>query len=404
MTTSSAAAPRHPRLRALATSTACLVLGAGVFVVFLGAELDGSGDTGSVAFLLLVLADIVLGLAACALVGPIRRSVVGNLVVVLLAVVSTWALPALVVSVVRLGARRTLRLDALVVAMIALGSLGFALLYDLALRRPSEDPVLIVGITVVATVALLLWGRSRGTRAALVEALREQAASAEEARRATERTREAEVARARAEERGAIAREMHDGISHQLAIVAMHAGALTYRTDLAPEEQRAAAETVRDAAATGSTMLRDALVALRTTDGEVARSPLPDSLSIERLVTDARAAGHDVSVQWEDITATELQAMPGRAPAVARILAEVVLNARKYAPAAPLALRIGRLGDGVIIRASNPMSGAAPKAATAATGTGLGLVGVAERAAILGGSATSGPTASGTFDVEVRLP
>ena len=197
---------------------------------------------------------------------------------------------------------------------------------------------------------------------------------------------------------------MHDVISHQLAIVAMHSGALAYRADLAPDQQRAAAATVRDAAADGSAMLRDALVALRSTDrtgaGVDVRSPLPDAVSVERLVRTARDGGHLVDLRWDGVSAGDLPAMPGRAATVARIVGELLLNARKYAPLEPFSLRIGRLGDGIILRASNPLV----RASTDATGTGLGLVGVAERAEILGGGATFGPTPSGTFDVEVRLP
>ncbi|RUR03373.1 sensor histidine kinase [Labedella endophytica] len=392
---------RRSRFRALLTSTVCLILGFGVFLLLLGLELGIPGDTSSAAFVLLVLADAAIGVVAAVAVGPIRRSRVGNLLIVVASIASTWALPAFVVSVVRLGARRSLALDIVIVSLVALGGLGATVVHDLAIGRPSEDLVLITAIGAAGALILLLWGRARGTRAALVDALREQAASAEEAHRASERTREAVVARARAEERSAIARDMHDGISHQLAIVAMHAGALAYRTDLAPEQQRDAAQTVRDAAAEGSVMLRDALVALRTSDGTETRVPLRDSVSIDQLVEAARDAGHDVELRWTGISPAELDEMPGRAPTVARIVEELLVNARKYAPGAAHSLGIGRDGDGLVLRSSNPLAGPVPETAT---GTGLGLVGVAERAVILGGNARFGLTPGNTFDVEVRLP
>lgn len=388
-------------LRALAVSLVSLVIGGAVFLVLFGFEMDTVGTPSSIGYVLLVFLDIAAGIAASIAVGPVRRSLVGNLLIVCAATVSTWAVAAGIVSIVRLGSRRVWPLDIAVVAVMVVGSIGHTLVVDAAATRASEDLLWIAVLAVAVTAGLLLWGRARGTRAALVDALRAQAASAQESQDAVRRSREAEIASARAQERTAIARDMHDGISHQLAVVAMHAGALEYRSDLTAEQQRSAAGTVRRAASDASVMLREALEALRDVDGAATRRPLPDAASIDRLVDSARADGHDISLDWVGVTPEDLPDAPGRAVACASIVAELVMNARKYAPDAPVRLRIEGADDGALmIRSSNPLGASA----LTATGTGLGLVGVAERAAALGGSATSGPTPSGTFDVEVRLP
>nr|WP_255545898.1 MULTISPECIES: histidine kinase [unclassified Nesterenkonia] len=216
--------------------------------------------------------------------------------------------------------------------------------------------------------------------------------------------REAEIAQARAEERSAIARDMHDGISHQLAIVAMHAGALSYRADLSAEQRRATAHTVRDAAADANVMLREALLALRETDDIRPTSPLPNTATLERMVDTAQAAGHDVSLRWKNITATALAQNPQRAMTLARITEELLMNARKHAPTDTVSVVVEGTPEAVTLHVSNPVSAHHAGHSSDALGTGLGLIGVTERAQLLGGSARYGVTAAGTFDVEVRLP
>ncbi|MBO0594605.1 hypothetical protein I2485_14205 [Nesterenkonia sp. E16_7] len=394
----------RPRLRAALISTCCTLLGGFTFLILLGVELEENGGDLPGRAALLVLLDALLGLAACAAVGPVRGSRVGNIAVVVLAVGSTWALPAWIVSVVRLGARRSYRLDGVVVLITVLGGLGYAMLRDSSAALPIDE-VMLTGLGALAlTVVVLLWGRVRGTRSALVAALREQAKSAERARGAAVLMREAEIAQARAEERSAIARDMHDGISHQLAIVAMHAGALSYRADLSAEQRRATAHTVRDAAADANVMLREALLALRETDDIRPTSPLPNTATLERMVDTAQAAGHDVSLRWKNITATALAQNPQRAMTLARITEELLMNARKHAPTDTVSVVVEGTPEAVTLHVSNPVSAHHAGHSSDALGTGLGLIGVTERAQLLGGSARYGVTAAGTFDVEVRLP
>jgi signal transduction histidine kinase len=407
----------RPRLRAALISLGCALLGATGFLVNVGWDLEQAGGALSTPRLLLLPVDVLLGLAASIAVGPVRGSRGGNVAVVLAGAVSVWALPAWIVSTVRLGARRSTGSDVAVVVVFTTATTLWTWFEDTLVGRPSTDLALIAGATVVITVAVLLVGRVRGTRAALVVALRNQAASAElalrsadQAHRSSLRSREAEIAAVRAEERSAIARDMHDGISHQLAIVAMHAGALAHRTDLTADQQRQAAGTVRRAAADASVLLRDALRALRDPDDTRPTTPLPGAASIDRLVDAVRTAGHPVDLVWEDTSSSDLDQVPGRSTTCVRILEELLMNARKHAPSAPVSVVLAAATpSGITLRVSNPLPGPADRTDDTGVGlvpigTGLGLVGVVERAEAVGGSAAHGPTDAGTFAVEVHLP
>ena len=403
-------AERHPWLRAAGVSATCSVLGPLVFLVGLGLTLEsGLAPQRPALWALLLVVDVVVGIAAGALVGPTRGSRAATLALVVACTASTWALPAGVVAVVRTGARRSVALDGLVMAVVVGAGTGYAWLSEQA-APPVSDPLdLWFAVVVLAALAalLLLWGRVRGTRAALLASLREQAAAAERERAALASGREADVARTRAEERSAIARDMHDTLSHQLSLIAMHAGALASRDDLPPERAREAAWTVRDAAADANAVLREVLTALRSTDPAQrlghhgGAEPLPTSASVDALAAQARAQGQPVDVSWRGLSARDLdERSPATAVSLAQVTAELLVNARKHAPGAPVDVVLAHEGEDLVLRVSNPVV----TAPSTALGTGLGLVGVGERARLLGGSARSGAPGDGRFVVEVAVP
>ncbi|GAB3686449.1 sensor histidine kinase [Angustibacter aerolatus] len=402
---------RRPRLRAVAVSGACCVLGLLVFLVTAGMALDGSdaGPRRPAAWLLLLAADAVVGVTASALAGFLRGSRAASVALVVAAACSSWALPAGVVGVVRLGARRSTALDVLVVAVLVGGGLGSARVSRLV-APPERDPLPWWGEALalaVSAVVLLLWGRVRGSRDAVVESLRRQAGAAEGERAALARSREADVARTRAEERTAIARDMHDTLSHQLSLIAVHAGALASRDDLPPQRAREAARTVRDAAADANTVLREVLLALRSTDpaqrlghhGDA--QPLPTPEALDALAAAAGSQGQEVTVTWDGLSPDDLsRRSPATAASLVQITGELLVNARRHAPGAPVEVVLAHVGGDLVLRAVNPLR---PAAATT-SGTGLGLVGVVERARLLGGHAVHGVTGDGCFVVEVTVP
>ncbi len=399
----------HPRLRALATVVVCSLVGPAVFLVLVGVSLEEGEPRSPGAWVVLLGLDAGVGLAACALAGVARGSRAMALGLVAASTVSAWALPAGAVGAVRAGAHRSRAVDAAVVALVVVGGTGYGRLQALV-APPSPDPLPLwadlAGLSLVA-VLLLLVGRARGTRSALVASLRAQAEGAERERAALAAGRAAEVARTRAEERSAIARDMHDTLSHQLSIVALHAGALASRDDLPPERARDAARTVRDAAADANAVLREVLVALRSTDPgqrlghHGGAEPLPTSASVEEQAARARALGQRVEVAWRGLAAVDLdERSPATAVSLAQVLAELLVNARKHAPGEPVDVVLAHEGADLVLRSSNSL----PSSSAPALGTGLGLVGVAERARLLGGSARSGTTPDDRFVVEVVVP
>ena len=407
--TSDPLAIRRPVLRATAVSVACSALGPLAFLVTLGVMLeDGSEPRRPALWALLLVLDVMVGITTGVLAGFFRRSRAVSLALVVAGAVSTWALPACVVGVVRIGARRSAVLDGVVVAIAVAGGIGYARLVEHATwpaRDPLPVPVEGVGLAALAAL-LLLWGRVRATRAALMASLREQTAAAERERAALAHGREADVARTRAEERSAIARDMHDTLSHQLSVIALHAGALASRDDLPPERAREASRTVRDAAADANAVLREVLTALRSPDPAQrlghhgGPEPLPTASSIDAMAGRARAQGQPVDVAWSGLSARDLDARsPATAASMAKVVGELLVNAHKHAPGAPVDVVLAHEGEHLVLRTSNPV-----EMPSSALGTGLGLVGVAERARLLGGSASHTATDAGRFVVEVKVP
>ena len=268
-----------------------------------------------------------------------------------------------------------------------------------------------MGVMVVLALIPLLLGHVVGTRHELLASLRERAASAERERETAQREaiaaereaaalvreRESETARVRAEERAALARDMHDSISHHLSAIAMHAGAMAYREDLSPEALRRTSGTVRDAAQQANRELRTVLSGLRTAESD---TPLATAPTLADIVEQCREEGQEVELAWEGLTAEDLTARDrSTVVALARILAEVTLNAAKHAPGAPLQVTLSQQDDQVRLRAQNPL----PPAPAPALSSGHGLLGVQERARLLGGDARHGAR-EGIFEVEAWMP
>ncbi|GAB4095311.1 histidine kinase [Brachybacterium horti] len=399
---------------AAAQTIVCLVLGIALWFISTGLTLTEYQNAPPLALRTFTLGELVVGLPIALVIGPLRFLRPGRLHTVLhivLAVVGsagTLGLPAATLALVRIGRRRQLAPDAVVLALLC--ALGVALAaLDHAMRSTAGTRVdALLPIVVMALAAIpLLVGHTLATRQILVASLGRQAVAAQKAREAAEREagalrreRDAEIERVRAEERAALARDMHDSISHQLATIAMHAGALTYREDLSPAQVRSAAGTVRDAAQVANQELKEVLLALRSAEGAV---PLPTAPTLDEIVDLARESGQDVTLTWDGVTPAELAARSrGTVVAMARILSEAVANAAKHSPGAPVAASLTRTGHRLVLHVRNPLPGP-PEEPHEAPSTGHGLIGIQERARLRGGDATT-RREQDSFEMEAWVP
>lgn len=331
--------------------------------------------------------DVAVGVAAVALVPLLmtRRSVPAALVLAALAAVSGAATPAATVGTLQVARWYPVRTAAWVAGA---GVLGHAVQ---ALWRPVSLPLgwwLLCDVAVHA--ALFGWGAYGRERALVLWSLRDRA-------RRAEAEQERRVAEARTAERTRIAREMHDTLAHRLSLLAATAGAMEYRPDADPAQLAAAAGRVRAGVSDALEDLRQVIRLLRAGPDDLG--PVPGLDDVRRLVDDSRAAGADVTYEREGDDTPPAAV----ATAVFRVVQESLTNARRHAPGAAVRVTVATAPGEARVRVVD--DGAAPGAvAPAGIGTGTGLVGLRERATLLGGTLDAGTAASRGFAVEAWLP
>ncbi|WP_150461121.1 sensor histidine kinase [Nesterenkonia ebinurensis] len=226
---------------------------------------------------------------------------------------------------------------------------------------------------------------------------------------AAERT-SAEQDRRRKElqERNRIARELHDVVAHSMSVISVQASTAQYRNPGIDDAARREFEEIAGSSRQALSEMRMLLSILRGED-EVPTAPEPGLEDIDELIETTRASGTLIRYRGltpESDAALIASATPAAALAAYRIVQEALSNALRHAPAAEVevvlkAEKIGpirRLNISVLNRAS-PEEIAEP-----APGAGLGLSGISERAAAVGGTAEAGPTEDGGFAVRARLP
>ncbi|MFB9333850.1 sensor histidine kinase [Actinoplanes octamycinicus] len=250
---------------------------------------------------------------------------------------------------------------------------------------------------VMIVVIISLWGMVVRARRELVASWRDRAARAE----AEQQLR---VEQARTLERTRIAREMHDVLAHRISLLSLHAGALEFRPDAPPAEIAGAASVVRATAHQALQDLREVIGVLRAgqvDDAEPApERPQPTLSALPALVDEARLAGDRVALDIR-VDLGEVPAGTGRT--AYRIVQEGLTNARKHAPSAVVRVTVGgACGAGLHIEIVNPLPVGVP-GGPPIPGTGVGLIGLAERASLAGGHLTHGSDGA-TFRLTADLP
>ncbi|SHE99475.1 sensor histidine kinase [Streptoalloteichus hindustanus] len=198
-----------------------------------------------------------------------------------------------------------------------------------------------------------------------------------------------------AQERARLAREMHDVVSHQVTLIAMQAGAL--QTCTPDDEAREVARVIRQLSVRTLEELRQMVGVLRVTALDADAASRPGLKDLPELV-----AHSGVPVELS------LGALPEPVPAplstaAYRTVQEALTNVRKHAPGAPTSVLLEVREDhlAVEIRNGNPATSAS---APAFPSGGHGLVGLRERAELLGGDFQAERTEDGGFRVLARFP
>src|ERR1700728_1685229 len=210
------------------------------------------------------------------------------------------------------------------------------------------------------------------------------------------------AAQAAMAERLRIARELHDIVAHSIGIIAIQAGSGRSVFDARPGEARDALATIETASRETLSGLRRVVTGLRPPAPEpgswlAALGPTPGLADIDRLAATALDAGVrvEVDVDWRG----SREPLPADIDLSAfRIIQEAVTNVVRHAHTGQCQVSIDQPEWQLSIEVTDSGRGGSM------AGTGYGITGMRERAALLGGDFSAGPRPDGGFRVGARLP
>ncbi|WP_126639158.1 sensor histidine kinase [Embleya hyalina] len=237
----------------------------------------------------------------------------------------------------------------------------------------------------------------------LARAARERSNALMERSAQLEREREAEAARAAAEERASIARDMHDILAHAVSImiVQAEAGPVVVRTD--PDRAERSFDAIAEAGRDAMEQLRRMLGVLKDDQEQDvgARAPQPTVDTITQLIEHVDRTHVRVRLVVEG----DRRDLPADADLAAyRIVQEALTNTVKHAGASTAEVRLSWTGDELEITVTDDGRGGGEANPAGWRRGGDGLIGIRERALACGGTAEAGPLPEGGFRVHARLP
>jgi signal transduction histidine kinase len=278
--------------------------------------------------------------------------------------------------------------------------------YALVSRRPARVWLPLSGSALVAIVVALLVREARvdatsnvGIAARMIWFVMVDTAAAAVAvgLRSRHETRVEQVRRTATEERLRMAQDLHDGVGHGLAVIAMQAGVALHVLDRDPAAARRSLEAIRETSKESLDALRAELLRLSPSDGAPApRKPRNGLADLDVLAARVRAGGVQVVL---DVNGGEL---PGPVDGVAYVVVqEALTNVLRHADATSATVGVHRSPAGLEVTVSDDGNGGG---STAADGHGLGIPGMRSRVEALGGSLEAGPAPGGGFRVRAVVP
>ncbi|MDW4899142.1 MULTISPECIES: histidine kinase [Streptomyces] len=270
-------------------------------------------------------------------------------------------------------------------------------------------PVATLLVTVASTIGFLAWFQKPealliGLVIGLVSfipaltgvSVRSHRTAADAARLAaaqTARLAEMDRTQAVAAERARMARELHDMVAGHLSAVAIHSTAALSIDD--PETSRGALKVIRENSVEGLAEMRRLIGLLREGGEDGAPVAAPTLAALDTLIeqTNANGASGGLDCVLEDRRAPDAGALPTPVELAAyRIVQESLTNALKHAAPGPVVVRLGRSGELLTVEVTSAVGS---RAGPTAPGSGAGLVGMRERAALLGGTFRAGAEPGG---------
>jgi signal transduction histidine kinase len=237
---------------------------------------------------------------------------------------------------------------------------------------PAEDALFAITLAVVA------WALGEAARSRRV-------AISEEARRAV------------SDEQARIARELHDVIAHSVSVIVVQAAAADDVFNRRPDQARAALRSIERAGREALAELRRLLGAVRPAAGADPSAPQPGLQRVDELAEPVRAGGLEVVVRHEGDPAP----LPAGVDLSAyRIVQEALTNTLRHARATRAEVLLRYRPDELEVEVRDDGREAVAQGA----GGGHGLVGMRERASLLGGTLEAGPLPGGGYRVHARLP
>lgn len=389
--------PPMARPRWLARLPHVVVILAAVFFGLLTATqlFDPYLVTGDLALFQAALTGLAIGLAlfrpiAAWWLGLVAAALIAWTVPLPLSPEATWPwTPGGLFAFAPLVLLAALRVPPRVTIAVVGVSLGYTALAE-ALFKPEGSQSTFVGAALLFGFAGLLGYALRALRLARGELVEQETLTEEERARRT-----------LLEERSRIARELHDVVAHHMSVISIQAQVAPHLVENPSEELKENLAGIRENALEALTELRRVLGVLRSEDPEDPADPhhpQPTLAELDGLVDNVRGAGLEVTTE---IAGLRRPLTPGVELTAYRIVQEALSNCLRHAPGSQVEVGIAYGPHELHLCIANT---APTRPAPASPGAGHGLLGMRERAGMLGGELAAGLRPDGGYEVSAVLP
>lgn len=276
-------------------------------------------------------------------------------------------------------------------ALIVFGWLGLVIgVLSMVFRVVDQSVLERIGALGLTVIPLLVGDAVRSRRAAMAEMT--------EKLELAEATREREAQRRVQHERLRIARDLHDVVAHSIATINVQAGVAAHVIDAQPDVAKQALVDIKQASRTALAELRATLTVLR--EGDEPATPTEPSPGLDRIATLVERHGPTATLHPQGSSPRSVD--PAVGVAGYRIVQEALTNVMKHSQGSRVEVRVRYRNNQLEITVVDDGTGRPGE--TAASGSGMGLQGLRERAASVGGRLSAGPLPTGGFRVAATLP